>query len=97
MLRLGVHDANADVQESGFDTYNKGELFKVFEVGYDTGLMPRKPGQPPQGSIHVSLWHQDEREDAGIDDGRGIGVSVVQRFGRFIPFVRYGYADVTAR
>ena len=97
MCRLGVHDANADVQESGFDTYEKGELFKIFEVGYDTGLIPRKPGRPPQGSIHVTLWHQDEREDAGIDGGRGIGVSVVQRFGRFIPFVRYGYADVNAR
>ena len=96
MLRLGVHDANADVQESGFDTYEKGELFKIFEVGFDTRLLPRIPGGPPQGSIHVSLWHQDDRKDAGIDGGRGIGISVVQRFGRFVPFVRYGYADVNA-
>jgi porin len=96
MLRLGVHDANADVQESGFDTYEKGETFKIFEVGYDIGLVPRTPGRPPQGTIHVSLWHQDDRDEAGIDDGRGIGVSVVQRIGRFIPFVRYGYADVNA-
>ncbi len=91
-LRLGVHDANADVQESGFDTYDD-ELFTIFEVGLDTGLLPRYPGGPPQGHVHVSLWHQDEREDAGIDDGWGIGVSAVQRFGRFSPFVRYGYAD----
>lgn len=97
MLRLGAHDANADVQESGFDTYEKGELFKIFEIGFDTGLLPRKPGRPPQGSVHISLWHQDERDEAGIDDGRGIGISAVQRFGRFIPFVRYGYADVNAR
>jgi porin len=91
-LRLGVHDANADVQESGFDTYDD-ELFTIFEVGFDTGLLPRVPGGPPQGHVHVSLWHQDEREDAGIDDGWGIGVSAVQRFGRFTPFARYGYAD----
>jgi len=97
MLRLGAHDANADVQESGFDTYEKGELFKIFELGFDTGLMPREPGRPPHGHVHVSLWHQDERDDAGIDDGRGIGVSALQRFGRFTPFVRYGYADVNAR
>jgi porin len=97
MLRLGAHDANADVQESGFDTYEKGELFTIFEVGFDTGLMPREPGRPPHGHVHVSLWHQDKRDDAGIDDGRGIGVSAVQRFGRFTPFVRYGYADVNAR
>ena len=91
-LRLGVHDANADVQESGFDTYDD-ELFTIFEVGFDTGLLPRVPGGPPQGHVHVSLWHQGEREDAGIDDGWGIGVSAVQRFGRFTPFARYGYAD----
>ena len=94
MLRLGAHDANADVQESGFDTYEKGELFKIVEVGYDTGLMPRlDPARPPFGHIHVSLWHQDERDEAGVDDGKGIGVSAVQRFGRYTPFVRWGYAD----
>lgn len=97
MLRLGVHDANADVQKSGFDTFKSGELFKIFEVGFDTGLVAREPGRPPGGSVHVSLWHQDKRNEAGIDDGRGVGVSAVQRFGRFTPFVRYGYADVNAR
>ena len=96
LLRLGAHDANADVQESGFDTYEKGELFTIFEVGFDPGLMPREPGRPPHGHVHVSLWHQDERDDAGIDDGQGIGVSALQRFGRFTPFLRYGYADVDA-
>jgi porin len=96
MIRLGVHDANADVQESGFDTYEKGENFKILEVGYDTSLIPRKIGRPPQSTIHVSLWHQDDRDEAGVDDGRGVGISVIQRFGRFIPFVRYGYADVNA-
>ncbi len=93
MLRLGAHDANADVEKSGFDTFDD-EFFTIFEVGFDPGLMPRKPGHPPHGHIHVSLWHQDEREDAGIDDAWGIAVSALQRFGRFTPFVRYGYADV---
>jgi len=93
MLRLGAHDANADVQESGFDTYD-GELFTIFEIGMDTELLPRTPGGPPQGHVHVSFWHQDEREDARIDDGWGVAVAVVQRFGQFSPFLRYGYADV---
>lgn len=95
LLRVGVHDANADVEKSGFDTYD-GELFTIFEVGYDTGLAPRAPGRPPQGHIHLTLWHQDEREDAGVDDGWGLGASAVQRFGRFTPFLRYGFADVEA-
>jgi porin len=92
LLRLGVHDANADVEKSGFDTYDS-ELFTILEFGLDTGLVPRTPGRPPHGHIHLSLWHQDEREKAGIDDGWGIGISGVQRFGRFSPFLRYGYAD----
>ena len=96
MLRLGAHDANADVEKSGFNTYEKGELFKIFEVGFDTGLMPREPGRPPHGHVHVSIWHQDDREDAGVDNGWGIAGAAVQRFGRFTPFVRYGYVDSSA-
>jgi len=93
MLRLGAHDANADVEKSGFDTYD-GELFTIFEIGVDTGLIPREPGRPPHGHVHISFWHQDERDDAGIEDGWGVSISAVQRFGRYSPFVRYGYADV---
>lgn len=95
MFRLGAHDANADVQKSGFDTYDD-EFFTIFEVGYDTGLLPRTPTGLPQGHLHLTLWRQDERDDAGIDDGWGASGSVLQRFGRFTPFVRYGYADVGA-
>ena len=92
---LGAHDANADVEESGFDTYD-GELFTIFEAGFDTGLMPREPGRHPHGYVNVSIWHQDERDDAGVDDGWGIAGTVLQRFGRFTPFVRYGYVDSSA-
>ena len=82
-------------RNSGFDTYD-GELFKIFEIGYDTGLLPRIPGGPPQGHVHVSIWHQDERDDEEIDDGWGIATSAVQRFDRFSPFVRYGYSNAGA-
>ncbi len=96
MLRLGAHDANADVEKSGFDTFDS-ELFTIFEVGFDPGLMPREPGRPPHGHVHVSIWNQDEREDAGVDDGWGIAGAALQRFGRFTPFVRYGYTDSSAK
>ena len=94
-LRLGAHDANAAVEKSGFDTY-EGEFFTFFEAGFDPGFMPRKPGRPPFGDVHVSIWHQDELDKAGEDDGWGIIGSAMQRFRRFTPFVRYGYADVGA-
>jgi len=93
MLRAGAHDANADTEKAGWNTYEKGELFKIFEVGYDTNLMPREPGRPPHGHVHVSIWHQNQREEAGITSGWGIAGSAVQRFGRFTPFLRYGYAN----
>jgi porin len=97
-LRLGAHDANADTESSGFNSlFDEGELFTIFEFGFDPGLMPREPGLPPFGDVHVSLWHQEERDDASVDDGWGVVVSGSQRFGSFVPFLRYGYADSGAR
>jgi porin len=93
-LRLGVHDANADVEKAGFNSlFDEGELFKIFEVGFDPGFMEAQPGGPPPGDVHVSLWQQDERDDDNVDDGWGFILSGSQRFGRFLPFLRYGYSD----
>ncbi len=83
------------MQESGFDTYD-GELFTILEAGIDTEMLPRKPTGVPQGHFHVSLWHQDERDDDEVSDGWGIASTLLQRFGRFTPYVRYGYAHVSA-
>lgn len=94
-FRFGLHDANADPHESPFDTY-EGELFSIFEAGFDTNLVPRRKGGPPAGHVHVSIWHQDERVEAGISSGAGISVTATQQFGRLHPWVRYGYADVDA-
>jgi porin len=93
-VRLGVHDANADVEEVGFNSlFDEGELFKILEIGFDPGLAEAQPGGPPPGDVHVSFWHQDERDDDNVDDGWGFVVSGSQRFGDFLPFLRYGYSD----
>jgi porin len=93
-VRLGLHDANADAEKVGFSSlFNDGELFKIVEVGFDPGLMERIPGRPPFGDVHVSFWHQDKRSDDGVDKGWGFVVSGSQRFGRFLPFLRYGFSD----
>lgn len=93
-LRFGVHDANADAERAGFDSlFNDGELFTIFEAGFDPGFKDRVPGKPPFGDIHVTAWHQDERAEAGVDEGWGVAASGSQRFGRLLPFLRYGYSE----
>jgi porin len=92
-IRVGVHDANARTERAGFNSlFDEGELFVIYEVGFDPGLAERKPGRPPAGDVHVSFWHQDDRDDENIDDGWGFVLSGSQQFGRFLPFLRFGYA-----
>jgi porin len=92
-VRLGLHDANADTEDAGFNSlFGDGDLFKIFELGFDPGLAERQPGRPPAGDVHVSFWHQDKSDD-DVDDGWGFVLSASQRFGRFLPFLRYGYSD----
>lgn len=43
--------------------------------------------------MHISVWHQDEREKFNINDAWGVALSSSQRFGRYLPFLRYGYSD----
>lgn len=93
-VRFGIHDADADTEKVGFSSlFNHGYLFKIFEVGIDPGFMERIPGRAPFGDIHVSFWQQDKRSNDNIDKGWGFLISGSQRFGRFMPFLRYGYSD----
>jgi porin len=91
-FRLGVHDANADPHAPASDTL-VGELFTIFEAGWDTDLVPRQKGKPPAGHVHLSAWHQDERKGFGISTGSGFTVTADQTIGRFHPYLRYGYAN----
>ncbi|MBW2281530.1 MAG: carbohydrate porin [Deltaproteobacteria bacterium] len=92
-IRVGIHDANADAERSGFNSIDEKEFFKIIEVGVDPGLAERQPGKPPPGDVHLSVWQQDERDDDDINNGWGFVLSGSQRFGRFLPFLRYGYSD----
>ena len=92
-LTVGIHDANADAEKSGTDTYD-GELFTYVEIAFDRNPAARMPGRPPSHYAHVSFWHQDELEDAGVEDGWGVGFTGVRRIGRYSPYLRLGYADV---
>jgi len=92
-VRVGIHDSNADTEKGGFNSlFDEAELFVIYEVGFDPGVSERRPGRPPSGDIHVSFWHQGDRDRANVEDGWGFVVSGSQRFGRFMPFARYGHA-----
>ena len=85
---------NAEAGKFGFDTYEEGELFTIFEAGFDHWLHATGTRTSSAfGDVHLSLWHQDELDEADVDDGWGIAGAAMQRFGRFTPFIRYGYAD----
>ena len=93
-VRFGLHDANADFEEFGADTlFEDGELFKILEVGFDPGITPSIPGRPPFGDVHLTLWHQDERVEEGVDDAWGAVLSASQRFGSVLPYGRYAYSS----
>ncbi len=91
-LVAGFADSNSDPHApgKGFDTFfDDREYFKHVEVGWIRNYDRRY-----LDNTHVTLWHADERDDAGVPDGWGLNFS----FSRFIndtwlPFVRAGYAD----
>jgi len=84
----GIHDANAFIEESGFDTVDDGEYFKALELGWTPAFDKRKTD-----NVHVTLWHVDELEESGRPEGWG-GTFSAQRYlcDRWLPFARYSYA-----
>ena len=86
----GFSDANAVPTNAGFDTFfNDAEYFTFAEIGYT----PSKDRLYLDG-VHITLWHSDNRERAGISQGQGLTFSL-QRFidDKWLPFFRFGYSD----
>ena len=88
----GLADANGDPSDPGesFDAFfSGGEYFKHVEIGWFGDWDTRF-----EENIHVTLWHADERKEAGIPDGWGMQFSFNRRFDtHWLPFLRVGYAD----
>ncbi len=88
----GISDANGDPTrpdkffESFFDD---AEYFTHAEVGWISSWEKRF-----DDNIHLTWWHADEREAAGVSDGWGLSVSFSHIFGdTWEPFLRAGYAE----
>ena len=90
-LIAGAADANGDPVDpiGSIDTFfDDTEYFKHIEIGYTSGR-----DRLYLDNIHVTLWHADERTDAGVPDGWGIAFSYAWFFDdRWMPFFRAGYA-----
>jgi porin len=90
-LQGGVTDSNGDPEDplDGFDTLvNDNEYFTNIEIGWTTS-----PERAYLDNVHLTLWHVDERDDAGTDDGWGAAFSFSHYFqDRYLPFLKAGYA-----
>ncbi len=88
----GLHDANGSPNEFGLDSFfGVREYYTWVEAGWTPG------DNPMDGEgLHVNLWHQDARGDAGTDETWGLTFSAAKVFGgprRWSPFFRAGYSE----
>lgn len=87
----GIEDANSDPTDpfEGFYTFfEDNEYFKHIEIGWTTSK-----DRAYLDNLHLTMWHVDEREEAGADDGWG-GVLSFSHYidDRWMPFIRAGYS-----
>lgn len=85
----GVADANGDPTrpENAFSSFfDTTEFFTHAEIGWVSSFADRFTD-----NIHLTLWHADERPEAGVSEGSGVALSASWKFAeRFTPFARYG-------
>jgi porin len=85
----GFSDANALPTETGFDSFDGGELFKHIEIGWT-------PSQDRLylDNVHLTLWHTDERPEAGVSRGSGAAFTIARFLNdKLMPFLRIGVSD----
>ena len=87
----GFADSNSDPHRPGdaFETFfNDREYFKHIEFGWSESRETRW-----LNNVHLTLWHADEREDAGVLDGWGANFNFSRLYAdHWSTFVRLGYA-----
>ena len=91
-LIAGIADTNGDPSDpfKGFDNFfSDNEYFKSVEIGY-TSSQERIIFD----NYHLTFWHKDEQEQAGVPSGWGINFSASRYLNdNFMPFVRGGYTE----
>jgi len=87
----GLTDANADPSRPHkfFDSFSDGEFFTHVELGWYSSYERRY-----FDNVHVTAWHQDERDGAGVPDSWGVSFSATKFIDdKIMPFLRAGYSD----
>jgi len=91
-LIAGLANANADPTSpfSEVDSFfSDNEYFTSIEIGWTASH-----SRIYFDNAHVTLWHADQRQNAGVPEGWGAVFSLVRYLDdRWMPFVRGGYAD----
>lgn len=85
----GFNDANGKLTDN-LDFFDSGsEFFSWGEIGWSPSKQARY-----FKNIHLTTWHVDERNDAGIDSGRGVAFAANWTFDeKWMPFLRAGLSD----
>ena len=87
----GIADMNSqptDPLETFDSFFNDNKYFKSVELGWT-----HSHEQIYTDNVHLTLWHADESEVQGTDDGWGANFSASRLFGQWLPFVRGGYSE----
>ncbi len=88
-LSVGFGDANAKRKTSGFKTIDEYEFFVAGEVEWAPHI-----ANVGTGHYRITVWHIDERDEAGIPSDQGIAFSMDQNIGNnVIPYLRYAYSE----
>ncbi|MCE8556575.1 carbohydrate porin [Ruegeria pomeroyi] len=87
----GIANANGDPSdpwESARKLFESGETFQHLGIGWSP-----KWGDRGNQLLQLTLWHVDERTDAGVPEGHGLSFTASAHSGAWLPFFRAGYAD----
>lgn len=87
-FKAGIYDANGLPTRIGFFDQG-GEFFTHFDLSWAPTREERYLKE-----IHVTGWHVDERERAGVSEGQGVTFGANWTFyDRWMPFFRAGWSE----
>lgn len=86
----GIHDANAVTSKNPFDTIDEAEFYESIEFRWFLTTFERNKWD----QVRLQVWHQDEREQAGVPSSQGATFAVSKLFNDFyMPFLLGGLSD----